>query len=174
MPPAFCFSSAWQPMETCLSDGFELSKRNGLARIVARKNAAIGRPPRNRAGHISRSVQVVPLDLGSVAGFASVCRDASSSDPDLYGGPSSLECAGYLPFCGRVRGYGTSFARNDSGLRGPGSVRPVQDSVHRRTSRYLGGVRLVVALQYSGDPAGGDGVGNLAWNDADLRLLPNL
>ena len=187
MSPAFCICGVAGPpprnlmqeragcsrdTKTCFRRRFELSDRDGVSRTIPGKNAT-SRRPWSKTSFAFRPIEIVPMDFGSVAGFAPLRRHTGPFDPDLYGRPGALERPGHIPFCRRVRRDGPSLARYDSRLWRPCSFRPVQNSIRHRPPGNPGGVRLVLPLRYSGGAARGDGVGDLARDDADLWVLPD-
>ena len=104
----------------------------------------------------------------------SICRNPRPLDSDFRRGAGAVERTRHFPVRRRVRGHGASLAWYDSGLWGPGAVRTVQDPIHRCAANYPRDLRLVDHLQHPGRAIGGDGMGNLARDDADVRLLPDL
>src|SRR5213075_569359 len=86
----------------------------------------------------------------------------------------ALECPGHLSFCRRFRGHGASPPGNDPCLRRSRLVRPFPLALHLGTGLSAGDLHRILLVGPQRDYPGRFFLGRVAWDDADLRFLPDL
>src|SRR5438034_9923956 len=122
-------STRWAPSAprtTCLCREFELSNRDGDASIAAGESPRLGNR-RREAIDILRGLEIIPLDSGPLAGFASLCRHTRTPHSNLFGRANTLERAGHLSLARCFRRNASPLTWNDSGVWRSRIVSALQD-----------------------------------------------
>src|SRR4029077_16955587 len=125
-------------------------------------------------GADSRRPQAWLVDSRQLAGLGSLRLHTVAAGSDVHPGTGRLGRGGYLSLRRRFWRNGPPLAGNDSSVRRPCALSAFSMAFHLCADFFGRCVRGFFRVEADGNCARGLYLGGLAWNDANVRILPDL